>query len=93
MTVRKYFTRAEEIHSLIGKFPEEATLNRELSSEERLDIYEAHLPNRWQMNLYALGFDPIEHTLQDLMDHAECQEVIDGMSTQKQNNANNKKPQ
>ena len=40
MPVRKYFTRGEEIHGRIGEFPAEGTLPRELTEEERLDVYD-----------------------------------------------------
>ena len=80
MPVRQYFARAEEIYGYMAKFPNDNNMNKVLSEEERLDIYECHLPNRWQNAMYAQGFDPLENSLTDLIEQAERQETIDARS-------------
>jgi hypothetical protein len=89
MTVREYFSRAEDIHAMMSKFPTDGGLNPVLVEAERLDIYEQHLPKRWQDNLYALGYDPMGSTLVELIEQAERQETIDALNpTKKSENVN-----
>jgi hypothetical protein len=91
MSVRQFFTRAEEIHGMMANFPRDGTLNANLPEGDRIDVYEGLLPNRWQNNFYALGYDPIEQSLKDLQDHAERQEVLDGMNPSNAKRDENKK--
>jgi hypothetical protein len=45
MTVREYFSRAEDIHAIMmASFPPDGGLNPKLVKDERLHIYEQHLP-------------------------------------------------
>jgi uncharacterized protein YbjQ (UPF0145 family) len=68
MTVREYFSRAEDIHVMMSKFPADGGLNPVLVEAEQLDIYEQHLPKGWQDNIYALGYDPMGSTLVELIE-------------------------
>jgi hypothetical protein len=77
MTVREYFSHAEDIHAMMSKFPADGGLNPVLVEAERLNIYEQHLPKRWQDNLYALGYDPMGSTLVEFIEQAGRQETID----------------
>jgi len=74
-----------------GKNHNDNNKQSQLSDEERLDIFEFHLPNRWQNAVCALGFDPLENTLADLIDQAKCQEIIEAR-TGHPNRAQNSSP-
>jgi hypothetical protein len=90
MTVREYFSRAEDLHAMMSKFPADGGLHPVLVEAECLDIYDQHFPKRWQENLYALGYDPMGSTLVELIEQAERQEtIIDAVSaTNKSENSN-----
>ena len=79
MMVREYFSRAEDIHAMIANFPPDGGMATVLSQDERLDIYEQHLPKRWQTNMYTLGYDPLGSTIEELIEQAERQETTDAL--------------
>ena len=79
MMAREYFSRAEDIHAMIANFPPDGGMATVLSLDERLDIYEQHLPKRWQYNMYALGYDPMGSSIEALMEQAERQETTDSL--------------
>jgi hypothetical protein len=48
------YSGRHDIHAMMSKFPADGGLNPVLVEAERLNIYEQHLPKRWQDNLYAV---------------------------------------
>jgi hypothetical protein len=60
MSVREYFSCAEDIHAMMNLFPTDEGLNPVLVEDKCLDIYKQHLPkSRWQDNLYSLEHDSL----------------------------------
>jgi hypothetical protein len=79
MSVREYFSHTEDIHAMMNLFPNDGGLNPALVEDERLNIYDQHLPKRWQDDLYSLGHDPLGSTVVDLIEQAKRQETIDAL--------------
>lgn len=73
MSVRDYVNRCEELNHQIQYYPadEQGKKNRILPTDERIDNYYAHLPSSYQKTMVQLGFDPIEHNIDQLKEFCE----------------------
>jgi hypothetical protein len=79
MSVREYFACAENIHVIMNLFPTDGGLDPVLVEDKCVDIYEHHLPKRWQDNLYSLGYDHLGSAVIDLIEQAKKQEMINAL--------------
>jgi hypothetical protein len=66
---------------MMNLFPADGGLNPVLVGHECLDLYEQHLPKRWQDNLYySLGHDPLgSAAVIVLIEQAERQEMTNAL--------------
>jgi hypothetical protein len=70
MTFQNFATRAVEINNDLVYFPG-ADGNSKLSEDELLDIFEYSIPATWQNTMVMHDFDPINHSVAEMIEFCE----------------------
>jgi hypothetical protein len=78
MKMRKYQNRVEEMNRKLARFPPNFNDDQKLADDELIDISEFGIPNAWQREMIVQDFDPMEHTLQELIQFCERMERAEG---------------
>ena len=91
ISIRDYVVRLRELNEQLKSFPPfgvEAI--QKLPDDELVEIIEHGIPKSWINDMTKQGFDPVEHTLQELSDFCERLETAEAMNPQSAiNNAHN----
>jgi hypothetical protein len=75
MPIGTYVARIRELNGYLEDFPPFAP-GQSLSEADLVELVERGLPNSWTEQMADQGFDPIEHTLTDLVAFCERAEVV-----------------
>ncbi len=80
MTTREYVVCIRELNNYLTRFPPFG----EAATQKHVD--EFIIGNAWQKKMMEQGFDPVAHTLQELEEFCERQEVAEAMGPSHDNN-------
>ena len=79
MKIREFVARVQELNQLLSYFPPGGD-NQRLSQDDLLELLESSIPNSWQREFTRTGFDPVDGTIADFIDHCERVEVTEDIS-------------
>lgn len=79
MKTREYVARLVELNNYIPKFPPTAGngIPVSLPDDELVDVIEFGVPNSWQRNMILQDFDPLQHTVAELVSFCERLEQVE----------------
>ena len=87
-SIRDYIVRLRDLNEQLKHFPPfNPEAQQKLPDDELIEIVEHSIPRTWQREMTVQGFDPIEHSLQELSEFCERQETAEEMNPQSAVNA------
>ena len=72
--------RLEEMRLYLKHFPDYTTAQA-MDDDDLKEILEHAIPSAWQKEMTRQGFEPINHTLNDIVEFCERMEVTESLST------------
>jgi hypothetical protein len=88
MSTRTWAARLNEINQMLVEFPPAFNESQKISNEDFVEIIEYNIPPSWRASMVVHGFEPINHTLSEIIEFCEKLEYSEGM-TRSQNAQNN----
>ncbi len=79
MKIREFVARVQELNQYLTYFPPGGD-NQRLSQDDLLELLESSIPNTWQREFTRTGYDPVDGTIADFVDHCERVEVTEDVS-------------
>ena len=76
MKTREYVSRVCEINEMLVHFPT-ADQESKLPNDEMLDLLEFGMPSSWQKAMILQDFDPVDHTIPELVSFCERLELTE----------------
>ena len=78
MPIRAYVARIYKLNKYLKEFPPFGK-QQALLEDKLVELVECGIPNVWQKQMVMQGFDPINHTMRDLINFTERLEVVETM--------------
>jgi hypothetical protein len=87
--MRQYVARVNEINYMMVEFPPLFNITQTFDEDEMKDLLEFSIPWQWRIEMVQQGFRPIEHTIPEIIEFCERQEVAESVIAAV-NNANSR---
>ena len=76
MKMRSYVARVRELNSYLPDFPPFGA-NQSMDNDELIDLLFFGTPNSWRRQFLLQDFDPVDHTINDLVQFCERLELVE----------------
>ena len=87
VTIREYVNRMVELNDYLREFPNVDPDKHLFDDSSLLAIIEYGLPNSWNKEMFRQGFDPIEHTIEEVVEMCERMEQAEPEEAKKPESA------
>jgi hypothetical protein len=76
--MKQYMAQYMELNNALRRFPPgNDQANQMLPEDEIIEHAEAAIPNTWKQQMFLQNFDPLEHTLQELVEFCQRMEMAE----------------